>query len=103
MATAKRCVLPPQLRFQRAVASQKENLAPVFGSLPLCTVQRVMRDQQVVGLLVVKHFHSNKCCFENNSVNTIRKDVLYSLQPGNCLSILADKSNIVTKVRHRAA
>jgi hypothetical protein len=102
-ATTKRCVFPPQLRFERAVATQKENLAPQLGSLSLRTVQRVMRDQQVVGLLVAKHFHSDECSFDNNRVNSIRKKVLHSLQPRNCLSIVTDEPNIVTDVRHRAA
>src|ERR1700738_2945566 len=60
-ATTKRCVFPPQLRFERAVTPQKENLAPQLGALSLRTVERVLRDQQVVGLLVTKHFHSNQC------------------------------------------
>src|ERR1700738_4959133 len=71
-ATTKRCVFAPQFRFERAIAAQKENLAPQLGALSLRTLQRVTRDQQVVGLFVAKHFHSDECCFDNNSVNPVR-------------------------------
>jgi hypothetical protein len=54
-------------------------------------------------LLVTKHFHSDECRFDNNSVNTVRKKVLHSLKPRQRLAVLADEPNIVTKVRHRAA
>ena len=99
-ATTKRCVSSPQFRFERAVAPQKKNLAPQLRALAICCLERVMHDQQIVCLLVTEHFHSNECCFDNNGMNTIRRKVLHSLQPGERLSTLADEPNVVTKVRH---
>src|SRR5579863_10521994 len=80
-AAAKGRILPPQLGFEKSVASEKENRVSHFRPLTGPLFEPMFRNQEVVGILETDYLDAHELVFHDDRVHSVWEEVLNAMQP----------------------